>query len=248
MGTDNMLHVIPLVKARCPIVKFTDPKANIACDMCLNNDLALLNTRLLADYMSIDDRARKLAVCIKYWAKRRKINETYEGFLSSYAYVIMLINFLQRRKPPILPCLQQHRRPNQTDPIHHIDGFDCYYYHEISSLKSFGTSNTETLGELLLGFFRMYAHCFQYKDHVISIRTMRYLDKKEKEWAVRIGNKRTNSFFTLEDPFEITHNLARNTDYEQLKVIRYEFSRSYSLLATGSKFSQVCALYQYNEK
>jgi len=193
--------------------------------------------------MAVDERAKKLAVCIKYWAKRRNLNATYEGFLSSYAYVIMLINFLQRRQPPILPCLQQlrlHSQTNQTT-VCEVDGFDCYYYNDISSIRNFGNTNTENLGELLIGFFRFYEH-FQYSEHVISIRTNKYLNKKDKVWAVRTGNKRTHSFFTLEDPFEVTHNLARNTDSFHLQIIQSELSRSSRLLMTGGKFADVCSL------
>eukprot|EP01125_Pyxidicula_operculata_P006986 TRINITY_DN2390_c0_g1_i2.p1 TRINITY_DN2390_c0_g1~~TRINITY_DN2390_c0_g1_i2.p1 ORF type:complete len:379 (+),score=60.65 TRINITY_DN2390_c0_g1_i2:2-1138(+) len=78
----GMKDVLPLPFARCPIVKCTDPEMNIACDICVNNDLALRNTKLLGTYMSIDERARKLALFIKYWAKKRKISDTYEGVLS----------------------------------------------------------------------------------------------------------------------------------------------------------------------
>uniref|UniRef100_A0A6B2KYF2 Uncharacterized protein n=1 Tax=Arcella intermedia TaxID=1963864 RepID=A0A6B2KYF2_9EUKA len=244
---NNMKNVKPLMLARCPIIKFQDPETDISCDVCLNNELAIRNTKLLADYMSLDDRVKKLAVCIKYWAKRRKINETYEGFLSSYSYVIMLINFLQRRKPPILPSLQQHKKPPHPNPSNLVEGFDCYCYPHLSDLQSTSKANSENLGELLFGFFKLYAFHFKYKEHVISIRTIKYLDKadKEKEWEVRCGNKRTHNYFTLEDPFEITHNLARNTDIDQLKVLKYEFSRASWCIANGEKLSKVSALFKY---
>ena len=32
---------------------------------------------------------------VKYWARCRRVNTTYEGTLSSYAYVLMVIHFLQ---------------------------------------------------------------------------------------------------------------------------------------------------------
>lgn len=56
------------------------------------------------------DRALALqpqVVLIKHWSKQRRLNDAYVGTLSSYAYVLMAICHLQRRRPPVLPCLQE---------------------------------------------------------------------------------------------------------------------------------------------
>lgn len=34
------------------------------------------------------------------------MNEPYKGTLSSYAWVLLAIHFLQTTNPPVLPCLQ----------------------------------------------------------------------------------------------------------------------------------------------
>lgn len=125
-----------LTRARVPVVKLMDPVTGISCDICVNNVLAVVNTKLLHDYARIDVRLRQLAFIVKHWAKSRGVNVTYQGTLSSYAwvillnqlslhfhafvllfgwlntwtlfyrYVLMCIHFLQQRRPPILPCLQ----------------------------------------------------------------------------------------------------------------------------------------------
>lgn len=68
-----------------PIVKLMDPGTDISCDICVNNLLAVENTKLLRDYSQIDVRLRQLAFIVKHWAKSRGVNETYHGTLSSYA-------------------------------------------------------------------------------------------------------------------------------------------------------------------
>eukprot|EP01130_Rhizamoeba_saxonica_P016052 TRINITY_DN7342_c0_g1_i3.p1 TRINITY_DN7342_c0_g1~~TRINITY_DN7342_c0_g1_i3.p1 ORF type:complete len:430 (-),score=94.81 TRINITY_DN7342_c0_g1_i3:332-1621(-) len=137
LAYENMEDILPLPRARCPIIKFKDNITKISCDICLNNRLAIRNTSLLRDYMCIDERTVKLGLIIKYWAKKRKINNTYNGTLSSYAYIIMLINFLQRREPPILPCLQTMQDEN-CYPVGEdmIDNFQCYYYTDMEKLKN----------------------------------------------------------------------------------------------------------------
>ncbi|KAL8111388.1 hypothetical protein AgCh_019198 [Apium graveolens] len=106
LQSDNLQNVQALTRARVPIVKLMDPVTGISGDICVNNLLAVINTKLLRDYALIDERLRQLAFIIKHWAKSRGVNETYQGTLSSYAYVLMCINFLQQRRPAILPCLQ----------------------------------------------------------------------------------------------------------------------------------------------
>lgn len=71
----------------------------------MNSILWIINTKMVEDYMKIDDRLRQLVVIVKHWAKQRQVNDCFRGTLSSYCYVLMCIHFLQRREPPILPCL-----------------------------------------------------------------------------------------------------------------------------------------------
>jgi DNA polymerase sigma len=52
-------------------VKIWDPELRLACDMNVNNTLALENTRMVRTYVEIDERVRPLAMIIKYWTKRR---------------------------------------------------------------------------------------------------------------------------------------------------------------------------------
>ena len=64
---------IPQAKVR--IVKVWDPVLKLACDMNVNNTLALENTRLIKTYVQIDERVRQLAMIIKYWTKQRILND-----------------------------------------------------------------------------------------------------------------------------------------------------------------------------
>ncbi|MCO5564125.1 hypothetical protein L7F22_017781 [Adiantum nelumboides] len=88
LKANHMQNVQALTHARVPIVKYSDPKTGISCDVCVNNMLAVVNTKLLHDYAQIDVRLRQLAFMVKHWAKCRQVNETYRGTLSSYAYVL----------------------------------------------------------------------------------------------------------------------------------------------------------------
>lgn len=78
MAQGGMKEVICVSTAKVPIVKIMDPEVNIACDMNVNNTLALENTRMIKTYVQIDSRVRPLAMIIKHWTRRRIVNDAGE--------------------------------------------------------------------------------------------------------------------------------------------------------------------------
>ncbi|KAL0464706.1 UNVERIFIED_CONTAM: UTP:RNA uridylyltransferase 1 [Sesamum latifolium] len=167
LQSDNLQNVQALTRARVPIVKLKDPVTGISCDICVNNVLAVVNTKLLRDYARIDVRLRQLAFIIKHWAKSRGVNETYQGTLSSYAYVLMCIHFLQQRRPAILPCLQGMEITYFTI----VDNVECAYFDQVEKLQNFGLRNGESIAQLVWAFFHYWAYCHDYANDVISVRT-----------------------------------------------------------------------------
>ena len=62
---------------------------------------------MLRWYTRVDDRLLKLGHVVKLWARNNGLNDASMGTVSSYAWIMMLIHFLQRTTPPVLPYLQQ---------------------------------------------------------------------------------------------------------------------------------------------
>jgi len=219
-------------------VKFTDPKSEIAIDLGINCRLAIENSKLIRDYLSIDERFKQLCFIIKYWAKRRKINDPYRGTLSSYAYVLLILNFLQMRTPPILPCLQEMARPSDRKTIKE---FDVSYYRDVEQLKNYGAANKESIADLLAEFMAFYAYGFDYRSEVVSVRCGRFLTKSEKDWTQNKAKDR--HLFCIEDPFDTTHDLGRVCDRQALHEIRGEFMRAHKELCESGDFREVCTQY-----
>ncbi|KAK8718373.1 hypothetical protein V6N13_045609 [Hibiscus sabdariffa] len=220
LQSDNLQNVQALTHARVPIVKLMDPATGISCDICINNVLAVVNTKLLRDYAKIDVRLRQLAFIVKHWAKSRGVNETYRGTLSSYAYVLMCIHFLQQRRPAILPCLQGMEKTYNVM----VDNIECAYFDKVEQLSNFGSPNKETVAQLVWGFFNYWAYGHDYANSVISVRTGSIISKQEKDWTRRVGNDR--HLICIEDPFEISHDLGRVVDKFSIRVLREEFERA----------------------
>ncbi|CAI2174384.1 12195_t:CDS:2 [Funneliformis geosporum] len=201
----EILQCVP--KAKVPIVRLWDPSLHLACDININNTLALHNTRLIRNYVTIDTRVRPLAMIVKHWARKRVLNDAAKGgTISTYTWTCIVLNFLQMRNPPILPVL--HSMPHDdVEPII-VNGEDASFYENVENLKEFGSKNKESVGGLLFGFFRRMAYEFDYEKHVISLRHGKYLTKTEKGWDTCKGWK----MLCVEEPFNTTRNLGNSAD------------------------------------
>ena len=91
------------LNASVPVVRMKTAQG-LDIDICVNRRLGVFNSRLLATYSKIDSRARDLGIAVKLWAKGLGIADTFHGTISAYAYIILVIHFLQIKR--ILPCLQ----------------------------------------------------------------------------------------------------------------------------------------------
>ena len=87
--------------ARIPIVKSIDNETGMECDITTNSILGIANSALLNSYARCDQRFHILGFFIKKWAKISKVHGGDKQLLTSYAFLNMLINFLQMRKPPV---------------------------------------------------------------------------------------------------------------------------------------------------
>lgn len=58
---DGMEKVVCRASAKVPIIKLWDPELELACDINVNNPLALDNTRMIKTYVQIDERVRPAA-------------------------------------------------------------------------------------------------------------------------------------------------------------------------------------------
>ena len=90
LANNGMERVVCVSSAKVPIVKAWDPEFQVACDLNVNNPIALENTAMIKCYNEIDPRVRPLAMIIKHWAKRRILNDAgrsskcnYEGQITN---------------------------------------------------------------------------------------------------------------------------------------------------------------------
>ena len=112
--------------------------------------LAIRNTELIKAYAALDDRIRPLAITLKNWGAAKRLTGSGSHQISNYALVLMLLHFLQRTQPPVVPVLQispENEIFLETDITVPekilIEGWDCSF---VSTTKRDEKTNEESLG------------------------------------------------------------------------------------------------------
>lgn len=241
----NALHAIsshyiePRFGARVPIIHWAPRRTGyLACDISINNNLAVINSRLIGTYCSIDPRMAPLGMAIKHWAKARGINDRSRGTLSSFSLLLMLVHFLQHRTPPILPSLQDLAL-ELNEPLMYLDGADVRFMRNPAAISAEmtritdGAPNNESLGELFYEFFKYYG--YEYKQGVIGVRDLRQFD------LPAMADRST--YLVVDNPFEVGKDVA-NVNPSQHARIRQEFRRAKSLMDESGDVSlaSICAI------
>ncbi|KAH3697170.1 hypothetical protein DPMN_084659, partial [Dreissena polymorpha] len=199
----GLYGVFPITTAKVPIVKFKHRRSQLEGDISLYNILAIQNTSLLCTYARMDPRVQMLGYAIKVFAKVCDIGDASRGSLSSYAYMLMMIHYLQHTKPPVIPVLQELRLPGNPNPEFMVEGWNAWFFDDLKKLHSVWPDfdkNTDTVGALWEGFFRYFLEEFNFDDQVVTIRQFERLTKFEKLW--------NGKCLAIEDPFDLNHNLG----------------------------------------
>ena len=79
--------------SKVPLIKYKDSETGFSCDVIVNGVLGVKNSEMIKLYSEIDERFLKLGLFVKFWAKYYQILSAANGFLSSYAYQMMLLAF-----------------------------------------------------------------------------------------------------------------------------------------------------------
>uniref|UniRef100_A0A6G1SEB3 Terminal uridylyltransferase 7 n=1 Tax=Aceria tosichella TaxID=561515 RepID=A0A6G1SEB3_9ACAR len=203
----------PILAARVPIIKFKYD--NFDVDLSMYNQCAIHNSKLLRSYVLIDLRTPQLCYLVKQYAKACGIADASRGSLSSYAWSLMVIHFLQHTSPPILPVLQETSIAGEK-PIIGVNGWNVWFDDSFDS--STMAPNDTCLTTLFKEFLLYYAR-FDFNQYVISIRTSKLITKFQKNW--------TCCMMAIEDPFELTYNLSGRLDDSMALYIMNSFPRTF---------------------
>ncbi|XP_004691251.1 PREDICTED: poly(A) RNA polymerase, mitochondrial [Condylura cristata] len=192
-----------ILNARCPLVRFSHQASGFQCDLTTNNRIALKSSELLYLYGALDSRVRALVFSIRCWARAHSLTSSIPGaWITNFSLTMMVIFFLQRRSPPILPTLDYLKTLADAEDKCIIEGHNCTFVCDVDRIKP--SRNTETLELLLKEFFEYFGN-FAFNKNSINIR-----QGKEQ-------NKPESSPLHIQNPFETSLNISKNVSQSQLQ-------------------------------
>ncbi|KAM7070211.1 poly(A) RNA polymerase, mitochondrial isoform 1-T1 [Acridotheres tristis] len=219
------VNVQKILNARCPLVKFAHQPTGFQCDLSVSNSIAIRSSELLYIYGCLDSRVRALVFTIRCWARVHGLTNSAPGtWITNFSLTMMVMFFLQRRSPPIIPTLDQLKELADEKDKHIIGGYDCSFVSDLRKIKP--TKNTETL-DVLLGEFFEYFGNFDFRKNSINLR-------KGKE-----VNKPESSPLYIWNPFEQDLNISKNVNQPQLEKFVAMARESAWILQKEDKTQQI---------
>lgn len=234
-GFENITRIL---QANVPLVKFTDRRSQTEVDFCINNELGIRNSLLLNSYCKYDERILRCGRLVKEWAKKHELVGTADGCLNSYAYMLLVIFFLQSISPPVAPNLQSLSTDSRPIVDHKWGCEDCWetkFLEDVSLVPA--SQNTMDVSELLVRFFHFYSCVFDWERHAICMRLNApgvVVDK------FSLATPTNEEQWYLEDPFDLKHNLAGKCTRAGKKRILEEMRGALQIIGATGKWSHVC--------
>ena len=141
--------------ARVPLLRVTDSVSGAMVDLSCCHHFGVANTALLKAYLALSPLVGQLCYFVKRWAHQRSVCGSHSGKLSSYAWVVLVIFYLQQEG--VLPALQDPLLlPSAGDRWFLVrqdgDVFDCTFCADATIAKAHtpgarsGSSQSQTPG------------------------------------------------------------------------------------------------------
>eukprot|EP00667_Euglena_gracilis_P000276 EG_transcript_276 len=200
--------------ARVPIIKKTGTPGldfDISLFPCGPRNSALLR-RYVENNLGI---LQPLAMTVVQWSKRVGINDSRNGFLTTYSVILMVIFYL---------ICSQNVTHVAIDTISGKDDIDPEPF--VPQPDEPDERLQRRLGRLLTEFFAFYTS-FNFDDVCISIRTVNHISREAKGWTSR------DVSIAIEDPYETHLNTCRNVKPDRFECIRKQLQLASSALKNG---------------
>jgi hypothetical protein len=226
----QVIEEIP--SAKVPILRLRF-EGRVEVDLSCQNTAALLNTRLLRAYADLDPRVRDLGIAVKLWAKAAGVCGAAFGNLSSYAFTLMVIYFMQVHTDVNLPCIStsifeelEHWSPDKLpeDPAAEAA------MEKLERIQQSWSCDLE-LSDLLFRFFGFYTMFFDWGREVISIRIGQRCYSRESVFQELRG--RFVPRIHVEDPYKLERNLHCVLGEAEEGQLREAFRTGWHILING---------------
>ena len=154
--------IVPIPRARTPIIKFKYIPTNVSCDISFKNSLAVHNSQLIKFYLSLNQHLRPAMMVLKYWLSNIELRGGDK--MSKYALTMLFIFYLQQPSVKLAPPVIDLKRRCVPEII---EGWQVNFNTTFTfDFKDESNNKNKSVPELLHGFFEFYAN-YDFKSNVI---------------------------------------------------------------------------------
>ena len=202
--------------------------------MVINQSGGALSSAVFLYYSKLDQRVRDITLIIKFWAKRRQVNNSKNSTLSSYGWMIMTIHFLQNVSPPVVPIVALPLEENVED-------------------LNWKSENSETIPQLLVKFFLFYSIIIKSTEDIESTSLLSKIISIERlncdcqmkivdEQTIDVDDNRIGQLISprwrlcIQDPIDHSFDLGRVIYHIEGQIFIFSEIRRALIILTQSQF------------
>jgi hypothetical protein len=227
----------------------------VPISLSVNAVTPLYNAALLAECGQIEARAKSLALLVKRWAKDRGLCHVAQGHLSTYAWTMLSIYYLQvvgDEQGPLLPSLEGFSATKGL-MIRSSGKMPCVPAPAAAASpegapQTEGGQQRQPVAELFKNFIRFYCRSsskpggFDWRKEAVSVRSARRaLPALQLPLHIALSEDGNTSEVapSIEDPFEVGRNLSTSMTVGSLRRLHEEFERAHKLCEEGASLSRL---------
>ena len=196
------------------VLGFSYGAMNLSSDVSAFHLLPVYNTKLLRTYVELVPELTGLVIAVKRWAKQHGLAKTWENYISSYSWTLMVIFYLQvKHELPSLHALHEAQNSSKLRKASYAFDFLDNVSMIEDKLPSLRKIRAHSLGDFFRGFFRYYSEEFRWDSQVVSVRRGEIARRGSFNPKLFQGvhpqkaKKEMIKWLTIEDPIESYRNL-----------------------------------------
>lgn len=234
----------------------------VPIDFSVNTVTPLHSAALLTECGQIESRAKALILLAKRWAKDRGICHAPKGHLTPYAWSLLAIYFLQVRagnEGSLLPPLKDFaassclmtKKGRASKPASKsaspAEGLEGPSTSAPAASADESTDSRMSVGSLFKEFVQFYHSEFDWRAEAVSVRLgARAAPDLTLPFHIIVKEDGCSSEVapSVEDPFEVSRNLADHMTADSLHRLRAEFARAESLCAREASLTELLELWR----
>ncbi|KAI1706368.1 speckle targeted PIP5K1A-regulated poly(A) polymerase [Ditylenchus destructor] len=230
--TNNIMNLVPILDAKCPVVRFALRRPFVLCELSIQNILGEVKANFVKRVVDADisGTLRRFLIVVKLWANCANLFAVDEAQprtnWNSYTLSLLAVSFLQSLKIVRPPNMKADSRIVQGWMIdYEIERFDLSAHSIMSLLKGFTNFLYNNVQDEKV-------HCI--RDGIVYSTKTDFMKRFTDEDGSKVLENFKFGLANVQDPIELTHNVAANVSKTYISLLRQRIMFTIAALKNNS--------------